>query len=311
MNEFPLIFVSIVNCKWFIAMERTYISFDWAAKRILRQKANFGILEGFLSELLKKEITITSILESESNKEHKEDKSNQVDLLCEEENGDLIIIEIQFYDELDYFQRVLYGISKVISEHISTGQPYENVKKVYSVNILYFDIGSGTDYVYHGTMNFFGIHHKDQLTLSKLQQEKFSVESPSGIFPEIFLIKVNNFDDIARTPLDEWIYFLKNTKLPEKYSAKGLKQLNQKLNYDKMDTTSKQEYDDYMTRVQVSRSVLETAKYKGREEGRIEENTKIILKMHDLGQEIAFIAEVVEISEEEVLKILEEHGRGR
>ena len=127
-------------------MKRTLISFDWAVKRILRQKANFGILEGFLSELIKRDIVIKSILESESNKEHEDDKYNQVDLLCEDVNGDLIIIEVQFYEEVDYFQRVLFGTSKVITEHMSEGSPYEKVKKVYSVNILYFDIVSSQVY---------------------------------------------------------------------------------------------------------------------------------------------------------------------
>jgi hypothetical protein len=31
-------------------MTRKLISFDWAIKKILRSKANFGILEDFLSE---------------------------------------------------------------------------------------------------------------------------------------------------------------------------------------------------------------------------------------------------------------------
>ena len=33
--------------------DRQLISFDWALKRLLRSKANFEILEGFLTELLK------------------------------------------------------------------------------------------------------------------------------------------------------------------------------------------------------------------------------------------------------------------
>jgi hypothetical protein len=41
------------------------IRFDWAIKRLLRNKANFGIPEGFLSELLGEDIKIDSILESE------------------------------------------------------------------------------------------------------------------------------------------------------------------------------------------------------------------------------------------------------
>lgn len=44
-----------------------YIRFDWAAKRLLRNKANFGVLEGFLTVLLGENIRILEILESESN----------------------------------------------------------------------------------------------------------------------------------------------------------------------------------------------------------------------------------------------------
>ena len=290
-------------------MKRTLISFDWAVKKLLRQKANFDILEGFLSELIKRDIVIKSILESESNKEQEDDKYNQVDLLCEDVSGDLIIIEVQFYEEVDYFQRVLFGMSKVITEHISVGSRYEEVKKVYSVNILYFDIGSGKDYVYRGRMNFTGLHQDDQLELSKFQQKKFSGKYPSDIFPEIILIKVNNFDNIAKNSLDEWIYFLKNTELPKNYSAKGLNQLEQKLKYERMDPATKQQYDDYLTNVRVSKSMLETAKYKGRQEGHQEKNTKIVLKMFDLGHKASLIAEVVELEEDKVIEILREYKR--
>ena len=44
-----------------------YIRFDWAIKRLLRNKANFGVLEGFLTVLLGEEIHILEILESEGN----------------------------------------------------------------------------------------------------------------------------------------------------------------------------------------------------------------------------------------------------
>ena len=60
-------------------MQRKLISFDWAIKRILRSKANFDILEGFLSELLFEDITILEILESESNQEQRDDKFNRLD----------------------------------------------------------------------------------------------------------------------------------------------------------------------------------------------------------------------------------------
>ena len=77
-------------------MKRKLITFDWAIKRLLRSKANFGILEGFLSELLKEDIIILEVLESEGNKEGKRDKFNRVDLKVRNSKEDIIIIEIQY-----------------------------------------------------------------------------------------------------------------------------------------------------------------------------------------------------------------------
>ena len=48
-------------------MERPIISFDYAIKDILRDKANFDILSGFLTELLEKHVTVQKVLESEGN----------------------------------------------------------------------------------------------------------------------------------------------------------------------------------------------------------------------------------------------------
>jgi hypothetical protein len=71
-------------------MVKKHIRFDWAAKKLLRDKANFDILEGFLSELLKEEIIITGLLESEGNQEEEDDKFNRVDLYAENSKGEHI-----------------------------------------------------------------------------------------------------------------------------------------------------------------------------------------------------------------------------
>ena len=48
-------------------LQDKYVRFDWAIKRLLRQKANFDVLEGFLTVFLGEKVTILEILESESN----------------------------------------------------------------------------------------------------------------------------------------------------------------------------------------------------------------------------------------------------
>ena len=115
--------------------KRKLITFDWAIKRLLRSKANFGILEGFLSELLKEDITILDVLESESNKDYKLDKFNRVDLKVRNQKQEIIIIEIQYDREYDYLQRIFYGVSKTAIEHLEESKSYAGITKVISINI--------------------------------------------------------------------------------------------------------------------------------------------------------------------------------
>ena len=175
-------------------------------KCLLRSKANFNVLEGFLSELLKEDVVIEEILESESNQESVMDKFNRVDLKVKNSADEIILIEIQYDSELDYFQRILYASSKAITEHIVKGKSYQHVIKVISINILYFNIGEGDDYIYKGTTRFKGLHEQDELRLTSGQKKLFSKVAPHDIFPEYYLIRVNKFDDIARDSFDEWIY---------------------------------------------------------------------------------------------------------
>ena len=297
---------------------RVLISFDWALKRLLRQKANYGILEGFLSELLGFDVHVKSLLESESNKEAEDDKSNCVDLLCENHLGELILIEVQYLQEIDYFQRMLFGTSKLITEYLQAGEAYAQVRKVYSINILYFDLGQGKDYVYRGRTVFRGIHNSDELQLSKVQKERFQKDHPAGLYPEYYLLKINTFDNVSKSSLDEWIFYLKTNTLPNNFSARGLKEVEEKLKYDQMEPAEKKRYNKFMENSLLTRSQYETALLLGREEGmekgmekgkaegREERNRFIVQSSFKKGLAIELIAEIVNITVEEVEQILKE-----
>ena len=88
-------------------LEDRYIRFDWAIKRLLRQKANFGVLEGFLTVFLGEKVTILEILESESNQQSIDDKFNRVDIKARNSKDEIIIIEIQNTRELYYLERIM------------------------------------------------------------------------------------------------------------------------------------------------------------------------------------------------------------
>lgn len=110
----------------------------------------FGVLEGFLTVMIGEEVKILEILESEGNQATFDDKFNRVDIKALNSKGEIIIVEVQNTREMYYLERILYGVAKAITEHIYIGESYQNVKKVYSISILYFDLGLGTDYFYHG-----------------------------------------------------------------------------------------------------------------------------------------------------------------
>jgi predicted transposase/invertase (TIGR01784 family) len=227
-------------------MSKKLIRFDWAVKKLLRNKANFGILEGFLSELLFDEIRIDKILESEGNQDTEDDKYNRVDILTQNSKNELIVVEIQNTYEIDFFHRMAYGASKALTENLSLGQAYSEIKKVISINIVYFDLGQGQDYVYKGNTHFYGLHKKDTLTLSEKQKKAFSKDKVSDIFPEFYIIKVNKFNDIAKDTLDEWVYFLKNSEVKDEFKAKGLKEAGQVLDYMRLPQDDQFSYNRYL-----------------------------------------------------------------
>jgi predicted transposase/invertase (TIGR01784 family) len=227
-------------------MSKKLIHFDWAVKKLLRNKANFVVLEGFLSELLFEDIKIQEILESEGNQETNEDKYNRVDILTQNSKNEVFIIEIQNTYEIDYFQRMIYGTSKAISENLFKRQAYSEIKKVISINIVYFDLGQGKDYIYKGKTNFEGLHEKDTLQLSIQQKMTFAKKEVSDIFPEYYIIKVNQFNDIAKDTLDEWVYFLKNSEVKDGFKAKGLAEAKEVLDIMRLDKEQQYGYNRYL-----------------------------------------------------------------
>ncbi|ELI6456069.1 Rpn family recombination-promoting nuclease/putative transposase [Flavobacterium psychrophilum] len=262
-------------------MSKKLIRFDWAIKRLLRNKANFVVLEGFLSELLFDNIKIEQILESESNQTYDDDKFNRVDILTHNSKNELIIIEIQSTYEIDYFHRMAYGVSKSISENLKLGQKYLEIKKVISINIVYFDLGQGQDYIYRGKTDFKGLHQNDILGLSEKQKQTFVKQEVADIFPEYYLLKVNQFNDIAKDTLDEWIYFLKNSEVKDDFKAKGLKEANEVLDIMRLEKDDQYGYNRYLDSLHLKASEVfslqSEAEYKVREDEKIEIAKNLII----------------------------------
>lgn len=288
-----------------------YIRFDWAIKRLLRNKANFGVLEGFLTVLLNEKVTIIELLESEGNQLTPDDKFNRVDIKARDSKDDIIIVEVQLTRELYYLERILYGVAKAITEHISLGERYYAIKKIYSISILYFDIGKGSDYLYHGQNIFTGVHTGDRLEVSVKQKDALIHKLPAEIFPEYFLIRVNEFNQVAVTPLEEWIEYLKTGCIHPDTKTPGLEEARKKLIYYNMSPAERRAYDEHLSAIMIQNDVLDSAKLEGkiegraegREEGREEGKQEVARNFKKLGLPAETIAQCTGLSVEEIDKL--------
>lgn len=250
--------------------DKNLVRFDWAIKRLLRDKANFVILEGFLSTLLGRPIKILSLLESEGNRKHSRNKTNRVDLLAKDADGSHILIEVQNESESSYFHRMLFETSRIINDYLSEGERYDQIKKVYNINIVYFPLGSGKDYVYKGKTEFRGIHDNELLKLPGHMQVKYNAEEISDLFPEYYILRANDFNRWSKVPLDQWMYFLSTSTIPEDADAPGLKEAEEKLRVASLPIEEQHEYYEHIRAMNSWNEQMEDALDRGKYQGRIE-----------------------------------------
>jgi predicted transposase/invertase (TIGR01784 family) len=281
-------------------MAKKHIRFDWAAKKLLRDKANFDILEGFLSELLKQDIKIEGLLESESNQDDENDKFNRVDLYVETSDKEHIIIEIQNTREWDFLMRMLFATSKSVVEYIKLGQAYSNIKKIIAISIIYFDLGEGDDYVYHGNTTFKGIHTNSELQLTTAQKKLLKQPSVERAFPEYYLIRTTKFNDVINDTLDEWIYFFKNSEVQDTFHAKGMEEVKQKLKVLNMTDKDQKSYQKFLERLSSEASYTETLKIEAEEKVREDERRATAIKCIKLGLSNEQITMITDFTSKEI-----------
>lgn len=135
---------------------------------------------------------------------------------------------------------------------------------------------------------------------------------PSEIFPEYILIRVNEFDKVAVTPLEEWMDYLKTGKIRPDTTAPGLNEAREKLKYYSMTPKERKAYDEHLNAVMIQNDVLDTAKLEGRiegraegiAEGRAEEKQENARKMKAMGLTNEMIHQITGLSVEEIEKLL-------
>jgi predicted transposase/invertase (TIGR01784 family) len=298
-------------------MVRTIISLDYAIKNILRDKANFDILSGFLSELLERKVVVQEILESEGNIPGAEGKVNRLDMKAKIDNGELAVFEFQFFDQIDFLGKALFNACKAVVEQVTSGKLYD-IKKVYSINIAYFDLGAKRESVFRATLNeFAGIHLNETIPFS----QNINPEFPSNsIHPEYFLILPNKFDEQIKSKFDEWVYVLKTSTVRNEFTAAGVQEAGEKLDVMKMTPEERAEYEyqkelagrqkcGFYTAEVKGKAIgraegLAEGRVEGKAEGRVEEKTETISNLLKAGMSLEVMAIATGLSQQEITEII-------
>lgn len=293
------------------------VRFDFAIKTLLRNKANFAILEGFIEVFLGKKCKIQEILESEGNQLDSEDKFNRVDIKAKDDKGEIFIVEVQTTRYTCYLERILYGVSKAVTEQIGKGGRYSDIKQVFSISIVYYDLGEGDDYFYECKSDFIGVHthnilrlsRKEELTVEEIKKGdqrkfKYTPKTASDIFPKYYLIRINSFRKIVVDAMDEWMTFLKDNSIKADTTVPGLKEAKEQLKYSKMTKAERINYERHLESLENEKDAISVAKTEGRAEGFVEGakkqaiETAILMKNH--GDEINYIAAVTKLPISEI-----------
>lgn len=158
----------------------------------------------------------------------------------------------------------------------------------------------------------------DTLRLSKYQTQRFfgivpkdkkGSKSAGDIFPEYYVLRVDDFDKAAKTPLDEWIEFLKTGRISDTATAPGLDRARKCMQFDELSAADRRAYLRHMEAVRTQNSVLETSREEGREEGRKEgiENEKIetAKRLISMGLSVEQVSQGTGLNITEVKKLIQ------
>jgi hypothetical protein len=306
-------------------MARTIISFDYALKTVFRDKANFDILSGFVTELLERKVTVLELVDTEGNPLKPGEKTNRLDIKAKFDDGEYAVFEFQFNKIKDFLGKAVFNASKAVVEQVKEGDKFDFMK-VYSINISYFNMGAKKEYIFRGRLNeLTGIHSKETMPFSQSLHPDIQ---PHYIHPEYFLILPNMFNEKIldmtgkRKPrkFDEWMYVLKTSTVKSEFTAAGIQEAGERLDEMKMTPEERAAYKDdqylswrrdgemYAATVDAHADGLEKGKAEGLEKGEAigvqKGKAEVVINCYRQGMAIDLISTITGLSQDQIQEII-------
>jgi predicted transposase/invertase (TIGR01784 family) len=295
-------------------MRKPLISFDYAIKYLLRNKADYDIVEAFISALLAvvgyPPIKIKALLDTESNRESAEHKKSIADLLVQDEQGRNYIIEIERNVRVDFLSKAFFNTSRLAVDTARSGEPYEKIEKIFHINLLYFAPPRLTAPIQYGRHWFKEIPSESSLVPFE-QATNSSFLNYNNIFPEYFVVFIPLFNDLIHQEIDEWLYMLKHSEVKPEFQSSYMSKVVERLSMLQMTDQERNEYMQYVQeKVEEHARFLGAAEQRytqGRSEGFLEgvaqEKKETAKKLLKAGISEAIIIESTGLSLEELAQI--------
>jgi len=287
--------------------DKSLVSFDYAIKYLLKDKGDYGIVEGFISALLKtkgyKDVKIVALLETESNKEDSKSKRSLADLIVEDEDHHKYIIEIERNVKDSFIHKACFNTSRLIVDNLAQREDYTQIIKIFHISLLYFPIGNGNGAIYHGKTIIHEIETNEKLSVHIKNQETGEVFDATDILPEYFYISVPLFNDRLEKEIDDWLHVMKYDEVPKNYHSPYMVQVAEKLSILKMTPEERANYSYYQKKLYNDRDELQAAEARGEAIGEARGIEKTAINMLKQNLDFKLISSITGFSIDELLKL--------
>lgn len=269
-----------------------------------------------MNSIVDEKIHSLHLIDPTAKMEHAADKLSILDLRATTENGNQINIELQLQRHTAFNERILYYWAKTYTSQIKTGDPYTLLQKVIQIIIVDFDL-----------LPSCGVHSTFLLT----------EPSTSTIFSNHLEIHALQLGRVGNKPLqdmsnlEKWLLFFKgNQKEKEEVAMESsafkeafeeIERLSRDPETVQLAISREMALRDHIQRMEdaenrglaigIEKGIekgIEQGIEQGIEKGKRAKQVELIVKLHEKSSPLSFIAEVADLSIDEVQEIIQKHA---
>ena len=289
---------------------RLPLTSDYVFKRIFAREENNSMLKDFLEAILNIHISKVEVKNPELTPNMADEKLGILDLKLDIDNERVVDVEMQVSNEHNIKERSSTYLSKLAAEQLKAKQNYKELKKIITINILKYNYLERNSYHSIARMKYEDTNPIEFVDMGYNEEEEEATNTFEMHFIELPKFKEKNPN--CNTKLEQWLWLIDGSKEEKvKMSAleneeinKTVKELN-KLSQNPEEVAKYEEREWSIMRYNVEMDTnRELGKEEGRKEGKRDKEIEIVKKLYSLNTPIEKIAEIVELSIEEVKKII-------